>query len=200
MATKRNALGQCRVCGGPAARDAQKCQTCGARWPHPKAYRAIGIMALILMSPVLLIIAVVIAAVMSDKTARDESTQQSPAAAATVEAAVPIPSAQQILDARLALCAAAKDEYADVIAGKGHKDAIILAGQFYVGEKAGGRAIGHEWFEYKDGRWHDSDCRRLSTARWAADEGYIGGPINLPDGAIRLVVNSGGWAPPIAER
>jgi hypothetical protein len=103
---------------------------------------------------------------------------------------------QQILDARLALCVATADELETVRLGKPHKDAIILANQFFVGEKAGGRAIGREWFAYKDGEWHDSDCRSLSTASWAIGQGYAGDPIDLPDGAIAEVVNSGGWTPP----
>ena len=126
----------------------------------------------------------------------------SPAPAASNTAAdektgpVVTPSPQQLLDARLALCVAAADEYETVLAGKGHKDAIILAGQYSVGEKAGGRAIGHEWFSYQDGKWRDSDCKPMSVAAWAQGEGYYGDPIELPDGAIAIVVNSHGWIPP----
>jgi hypothetical protein len=102
---------------------------------------------------------------------------------------------QQTLDARLALCVAADDEYQDVLQGKSHKDAVILANQYSVGERAGGRAIGREWGAYEDGEWRDSECSELSVAPWAHDEGYFGDPIHLPDGAIKLVVNSAGWVP-----
>lgn len=77
---------------------------------------------------------------------------QSPESSAETEAdSAPIaqPTQQQILDARLALCLAVADELETVRLGKPHKDAIVLASQFSVGEKAGGRAIGHEWFAYQ---------------------------------------------------
>jgi hypothetical protein len=110
---------------------------------------------------------------------------------------IPVVAAnQRTLDARLALCAAAADELETVRRGESHKDAIVLANQFFIGQKAGGQAIGHEWFAYKDSEWHDSDCRALSVASWAGPEGYAGDPIDLPDGAIAEVVNSGGWTPP----
>jgi hypothetical protein len=38
-----------------------------------------------------------------------------------------------------------RDEYQDVLQGKVDKDAIVLANQFSLGEKAGGLLIGHEW-------------------------------------------------------
>jgi|GEM_PF-3846555 len=102
-------------------------------------------------------------------------------------------SERQIRDARLALCAAAADEYPDVLAGKGHKDAITLANQYAVGERAGGRAIGHEWGSYENGAWKDGDCRALSVAQWAPSDGYAGDPIDLPRGAISVVVKSPGF-------
>jgi hypothetical protein len=105
--------------------------------------------------------------------------------------AVSPPSGQQILDARLALCSAAADEFGDIQRGhSGDKDVIILANQSFIGQKAGGATIGHEWLAYKDGQWHDADCHALSTAGWAANEDYVGDPIDLPDGAIAQVVNA----------
>jgi hypothetical protein len=86
---------------------------------------------------------------------------------------------QKTLDARLAPCVAAANEYDDIVSGRGasEKDAIVLANQYSVGQRAGGQMIGHEWFAYKDGDWHDSDCYALSTAPWAANEGYGGDAI-----------------------
>jgi hypothetical protein len=108
---------------------------------------------------------------------------------------------QRELDAWLALCIAADHEYADVVNGRGasEKDAIILANQFSVGQRAGGQMIGHEWLAYKDGKWHDSDCYVLSSAPWALNEGYAGDPIRLPEGAIAVVVNNHGWVPPVGS-
>lgn len=130
---------------------------------------------------------------------------KSPIADACVELARQDPSEsgaleqQQTLDARLALCVAAEDEYQDVVLGKSHKDAIILANQSAVGERAGGDAIGREWGAYEAGEWHDSQCYDLSLAPWAKDEGYFGDPIHLADGAIKLVVKSDGWLPPESD-
>ena len=78
--------------------------------------------------------------------------------------AIHTPTEQQMLDARLALCLAASTEYRTVLAGGPHKDAIVLANQYLVGEKAGGAAISREWSEYKDGRWRESDCAALSRS------------------------------------
>jgi hypothetical protein len=134
-----------------------------------------------------------------------QKSAREPQNAATQESSrsVPVLTAKQLeqqsLDARLALCVATDHEYQTVLEGKPHKDAIILANQFSVGERAGGRAIGREWFAYKDGEWHDSQCTELSIAPWTNAEGYIGDPIHLPDGAIAVVVNSGGWSPPDSD-
>ena len=95
---------------------------------------------------------------------------------------------QQVLDARLALCVAVDHAFQDARPGK---DAIVLANQFSVGKKAGGRAIEHEWASYQKGDWHDSDCHNLSLAHWRQDEGYWGDTINLPDGTIDKVVHEG---------
>lgn len=95
---------------------------------------------------------------------------------------------QRRLGARLALCAAVANELPSIRRGESVKDAIVLANQYNIGEKAGGATVGHEWFAYKDGEWHDRDCYALSVAKWALAEGYGGDPIHLPDGAIGQVI------------
>jgi len=54
--------------------------------------------------------------------------------------------------------------------------------------EGGGATIGHEWFAYKDGEWHDRDCHALSVAKWVLAEGYGGDLIHLPNGAIGQVI------------
>jgi hypothetical protein len=78
-----------------------------------------------------------------------------------------------------------------VVAGRGHKDAIVLANQFSIGRNAGGYTIEQEWRSYQRRDWHDSECHALSTASWRLNEGYLADPINLPDGTILTVVHSG---------
>lgn len=99
-----------------------------------------------------------------------------------------IVSDQHDLDARLAVCVAVNDEYADALAARKVKDTIILANQYSVGQKAGGQAIGRAIGDYFDGKWTDTDCIELSKAPWTVDQGYAGDPISLPAGAIRITM------------
>jgi hypothetical protein len=110
----------------------------------------------------------------------------------------PSPTAQQMLDARLALCVTADREYQDVKAGNQaqDKDPWALSSQFVVGERAGKIAIRQAWRDYVSSNWSDADCAGLSTAGWANAEGYAGDPLNVPSGAIGAVMSATGyWEP-----
>ena len=107
---------------------------------------------------------------------------------------------QQILDARLALCATADLEYADLRVGKiaQDKEPLLLTLQSDLGVKAGSAAVRQAWTDYQGKKWSDADCHRLSHAPWAPAEGYLGHTLNVPKGAIGAVMKAQGWSEPSA--
>lgn len=110
------------------------------------------------------------------------STPRAPASSAQIWR----PTVQQARDARLALCQAVLE-----IQG-GHapdNNAMRLAMRGTdAGAAASARAVNYEWIAYVKGEWSDGDCRALSTAPWA-ESLYMGDPIRLAPGTIRLVVH-----------
>jgi hypothetical protein len=105
------------------------------------------------------------------------------------------PTEQQILDARLAWCVTADRELPDLQAGKvaEDKDPLLLTLQSALGAKAGNIALGQAWGDYRARQWREADCLDLLRASWAPTEGYLGEPIQVPEGAIGAVMRAPGW-------
>jgi hypothetical protein len=89
----------------------------------------------------------------------------------------------------------AAHELVDVKAGNTAQDnaPMLLTLQSAIGQKAGRIAVERALRDYDAGRWKDADCADLSRAPWAPQEGYTGGPVELPTDAIGTVMRAEGW-------